>query len=145
VQRPHVIIVGVRPAREELENLARRLSVDIEFTGAKHGSDLDPYFDQADVFVLPGTGGLAIQQAMAHGLPIIVARGDGTQDDLVRNENGWQVSPNDLPALTKTLKDALNDPARLRQMGQASYRIVAHEINVDTIVAVFINVLNNLL
>jgi glycosyltransferase involved in cell wall biosynthesis len=144
VHRPHIIVVGDGPAMHELENLARRLPVDAEFTGAKHGSELDPYFNQADVFVLPGTGGLAIQQAMAHGLPVIVARGDGTQDDLVRNENGWQVPPDDLPALTKTVDDALSDPARLRQMGEASYRIVAQEINVDAMVAVFIKVLNSL-
>ena len=32
---------------------------------------------------------------MSHGLPVIVAQGDGTQDDLVREENGWQIRLDD--------------------------------------------------
>ena len=115
-----------------------------EFVGAKHGAELEPYFTQADLFVLPGTGGLAIQQAMAHGLPVVVARGDGTQDDLVRDENGWQIPPDDLPMLTATLQTALSDPVRLHNMGAASYRIVSDEINVDQMVKVFIDVANKL-
>ncbi len=99
---------------------------------------------KADLFVLPGTGGLAIQQAMAHGLPVIVAHGDGTQDDLVRQENGWQVPPDDMQALSDTIQRALSEPTRLRTMGAASYRIVAEEINVSKMVEVFIHALNEL-
>jgi glycosyltransferase involved in cell wall biosynthesis len=140
--QPHLLIVGDGPARKEMENLAQQIYPDAVFAGAKHGAELEPYFAEADLFVLPGTGGLAIQQAMAHGLPVVVARGDGTQDDLVRSENGWQVTPDDRPMLTNTLIQALSDPAMLRQMGEASYRIVSKEINVNQMVKVFVEALN---
>ncbi len=140
--QPQLFIVGDGPAKDELENLAQRVYPEAEFVGAKHGPELEPYFTRADLFVLPGTGGLAIQQAMAHGLAVVVARGDGTQDDLVREENGWQVPPDDLPQLTAILHTALSDPDRLRNMGEASYRIVSDEINVDLMVKVFIDVAN---
>ncbi len=142
--QPRLVIVGDGPARQELGNLARHIYPEAEFAGARHGNELEPYFTQADLFVLPGTGGLAIQQAMAYGLPVIVAQGDGTQDDLVRKENGWQVPPDDLAALTAALQQALSDPARLSQMGAASYRIVAGEINIEAMVRVFIRVLTRL-
>ncbi len=142
--QPRLVIIGDGPAREELSELARRVYPAAEFAGAKHGSELEPYFTQADLFVLPGTGGLAIQQAMAFGLPVIVAQGDGTQDDLVGGENGWQVPPGDLAALTAILLQALSDPVKLSQMGAASYRIVANEINIEAMVSVFIQVLNGL-
>ncbi len=142
--QPHLIIVGEGPGRDDFINLASNIYTSAEFAGEKHAAELEPYFARADLFVLPGTGGLAIQQAMAHGLPVIVARGDGTQDDLVRSENGWQVPPDDLPGLTSALQRALSDPARLRRMGEASYRIVAEEINVDTMVGAFIRALNSL-
>jgi glycosyltransferase involved in cell wall biosynthesis len=142
--QPHLIIVGEGPGREELENLGRHIYPTVEFVGEKHDAELEPYFAEADLFVLPGTGGLAIQQAMAHGLPVIVARGDGTQDDLVRSENGWQIPPDDLPGLTNLLQQALTNPTRLRRMGEASYRIVAEEINVDKMVDTFIEILNTL-
>jgi glycosyltransferase involved in cell wall biosynthesis len=142
--QPHLVIAGDGPERQEAESLARRIYPYCEFTGGKHGAELEPYLRSADLFVLPGTGGLAVQQAMAHGLPVIVAQGDGTQDDLVRSENGWQVPQDDLPALTSILSQALSDPTRLRKMGEASYRIVAEEINVESMVGVFVRVLNSL-
>jgi glycosyltransferase involved in cell wall biosynthesis len=142
--QPHLVIVGDGPVRVGFENLAQRIYPNAEFVGAKHGAELELYFAQADLFVLPGTGGLAIQQAMAHGLPVIVAHGDGTQDDLVRSENGWQVQPDDLPVLTHVLCQALSDPIQLRRMGEASYRIVAEEINIESMVRVFVRALNNL-
>jgi glycosyltransferase involved in cell wall biosynthesis len=141
--QPNVVIVGDGPVRTELEHLAGEYYPQTEFVGAKQGADLEPYLSKADLFVLPGTGGLAIQQAMAHGLPVIVAQGDGTQDDLVRTENGWQVLPDDVQALTGLLKQALSDPARLRKMGNASFRIVADEINIDKMAEEFIRALND--
>jgi len=104
---------------------------------------LKPYFAQADLFVLPGTGGLAVQEAMAHGLPVIVAKGDGTQDDLVRAGNGWQIPPDDFDALVAAMKNALSDSPRLRKMGAESYRIVSQEINLEKMVEAFVRALNS--
>ena len=121
---PRLVIVGDGPEREYSGSSCPGHLPEAEFTGAKHGAELTPYFSGADLFVLPGTGGLAVQEAMSYGLPIIVAQGDGTQDDLVRKENGWQIPPDDFGALVSTMKEALSDVARLRNMGEESYRIV---------------------
>jgi glycosyltransferase involved in cell wall biosynthesis len=139
--QPRLVIVGDGPARAEFESLAQQVYPQAGFAGARHGTELEPYFQAADLFVLPGTGGLAVQQAMARALPVIVAQGDGTQDDLVRPANGWQVPPDDLEALTVTLLSALSDPTRLRQMGRESYRIVREEVNIESMVGVFVQVL----
>jgi glycosyltransferase involved in cell wall biosynthesis len=138
--QPRLVIVGDGPERRTLESLAGLIYPATEFAGAKFGADLAPYFTAADLFVLPGTGGLAVQEAMSYGLPVVVARGDGTQDDLVRLGNGWQIPNEDYPALLNTLNGALSDPARLRRMGEESYRIVAEEINIEKMVNVFIGV-----
>ena len=141
-RQPRLLIAGEGPEREALETLAREVYPRAEFLGARFGADLEPYFAVADLFVLPGTGGLAVQQAMAHALPVIVARGDGTQDDLVRPENGWQIAPDDLEALKTALNLALSDPGRLRRMGQEAFRVVAQEINVNVMVEVFLKALS---
>lgn len=140
--QPRVIIVGDGPAKSSLEALAREIYPQVEFTGARHGAELEPYFAAADLFVLPGTGGLAVQQAMAHGLPVIVAQGDGTQEDLVRPANGWQIPADDPEALQAVLSDALSDVTRLRRMGAESYRIVMEEVNLETMVAAFMSALD---
>ena len=142
--KPRLLIVGDGAERETLESFARETYPTAEFIGAKHGTELKAYFTAADLFVLPGTGGLAVQEAMSYGLPVIVAQGDGTQDDLVRQENGWQIPPNDYNALVSTMKEALSDVARLRKMGAVSYRIVAEEINIGKMVETFVTVLNTL-
>jgi glycosyltransferase involved in cell wall biosynthesis len=139
---PRLLIVGDGPERAALESLAKEIYPSAEFIGAKHGAELKPYFQQADLFVLPGTGGLAVQEAMSYGLPVIVAKGDGTQDDLVREDNGWQIQPENYDALIFTMKHALSDIARLRRMGKESFRIVSEEINIQKMAEVFGRALN---
>ena len=141
---PRLIIVGDGPERAALESLAKEVYSSAEFIGAKHGVELKPYFEQADLFILPGTGGLAVQEAMSYGLPVIVAKGDGTQDDLVRDGNGWQIQPEDYGALVSAMKNALSDRARLREMGKESFRIVSEEINLQKMADVFVDALNSL-
>lgn len=141
---PRLIIVGDGPERAALESFAKEIYPSAEFIGAKHGAELKPYFAQADLFVLPGTGGLAVQEAMSYGLPVIVAKGDGTQDDLVREKNGWQIQPEDYDALLAAMKNALSDIARLREMGKESFRIVSEEINIQKMANVFVTALNSI-
>jgi len=144
IKNIRLVIIGDGPEREALETLAKEIYPSAEFIGAKHGAELKPYFAEADLFVLPGTGGLAVQEAMSYGLPVIVAQGDGTQDDLVKKGNGWQIPPDNFDALVSTMKDALSDVARLRKMGEASYRIVKEEINIEKMVEAFVTALNAL-
>lgn len=142
IQNVRLIVVGDGPEREAFEELAAEIFPSAEFVGAKHGAELKPYFEEADLFVLPGTGGLAVQEAMGYGLPVIVAQGDGTQNDLVRAGNGWQVPPDDFEALVAAMRNALSDTARLRTMGAESYRIVKEEINIERMVDTFVKALN---
>lgn len=142
--RPRLVIVGDGPARSEFLAMAKSLYPQTEFVGGKYGHEVEEYFQAADLFALPGTGGLAVQQAMAYGLPVIVAKGDGTQDDLVWLKNGWQVQPGDQEAFTNALRQALSDVVRLRQMGAESFRIVSEEANINKMVETFVFALNQI-
>lgn len=136
--QPGLTIIGEGPARPEAARLAEEIYPRARFTGELHGAALAAEFDAADLFVLPGTGGLAVQEAMSHALPVIVAEGDGSQEDLVRPANGWLVPPGDLPALQAALQAALTDPD-LHRKGLESYRIVREEINLNAMADAFIN------
>ena len=142
--QPRLIIVGDGPDRARLESLAQEVYPQAEFAGSIYGPVLDRYFSDADLFVLPGTGGLAVQQAMGHGLPVIAAQGDGTQDDLVRPENGWRLPADDLQALQNALGEALSDIDRLQRMGRQSLRIVREEFNIETMVAGFLDAVSSI-
>ena len=138
--RPRLVIVGDGPERAALESLAKAIYPSAEFPGAKHGAELAAYFSTADLFVLPGTGGLAVHEAMSYGLPVIMGQGDGTNDDLVRSGNGWQLRGPE--KLTEVLHEALSDVSRLRVMGAESHRIVAEEVNLEKMVEIFIEATN---
>jgi glycosyltransferase involved in cell wall biosynthesis len=140
--QPVLSVVGDGPMRTELEALAASIYPNTKFYGAQHGSELELLFQNADLFVLPGTGGLAVQQAMSFGLPVIVGVADGTQSDLVREENGWLLADNSIEALSGTIQQALSDVSRLRKMGAASYRIVRDDVNLERMVSVFTRAVN---
>lgn len=122
--------------------MAAKVYPTARFTGAQYGEELEGIFQQADLFVLPGTGGLAVQQAMAHGLPVIVAEADGSQRDLVNSQNGWLIPPGDLNALTEALRNALEHPEKLPKMGAASHRVVAERVNIEVMTEIFLKTLN---
>lgn len=149
-KQPCLWIVGDGPDREKLETLAAEIYPQTEFKGAIQSEGLSKLLNAADLFILPGTGGLAVQEAMAQALPVIVGRGDGTQEDLVKGigeqgeKNGWFVPSDDVGSLAEILNIALSDVKRLRRMGAESFRIVREEINIDSMVRVFVQALNSL-
>jgi glycosyltransferase involved in cell wall biosynthesis len=142
--QPNLTIVGDGPAKQELEALAKSEYPKAKFVGNQEGDSLNEFLQQSDLFVMPGTGGLAIQQAMATGLPVIVAEGDGTQNDLVRAGNGWLIKPNDLNALVKALENAILNKDKLLEMGKQSFLIARNEINVEAMANKFIKALNSI-
>ncbi len=83
-------IVGGGEMLEELKQYSISLNLDgkINMVGPKYGEEVKNFFRNADVFLLAGTGGLAVNQAMAYGLPIISTNADGTVCDLI-DGNGY--------------------------------------------------------
>ena len=132
-------VIGEGDARKSLERQAERELPEVRFLGHLSGDNLRRVLWEADLFVMPGLGGLAIQEAMASGLPVIVAEGDGTQADLVRPENGWNIPPDDLQALMDCIGIAVRRPERLLSMGRESFRIVDQEINLETMVDAYVS------
>ncbi len=140
---PILWIVGDGPVREQLVEISATCFPETIFWGALYNESLKEKFDHADLFVLPGTGGLAIQQAMASGLPVVAAEADGTQNDLIRSENGVLIRPGDLDHLIQTIRNLLSDPIHLRKMGEASFRIVRDEINLESMTGKFIEAIQS--
>ena len=128
-----LLVVGDGPERANAEALASEHGIEprVVFTGAVYDG-VSAYFQLADLLVLPGTGGLAISEGMAHGLPVICSTGDGVEVDLIdEDQNGYYVEPNDVDALVHRLTLALENPAKLEKMGQHSLQIIRERANID--------------
>lgn len=101
------------------------------FTGALYGTDeLAPWFMAADAFVLPGKGGLAINEAVQYGLPVLTANADGTEKDLVSPGMNGEILPfTDPQGFAKVINDWRKDPEKLEIMGKASLNIALDRAN----------------
>jgi glycosyltransferase involved in cell wall biosynthesis len=134
-----LLIVGDGPDRSRLEALATETFPAARFTGDSRGEALGKCFLAGDFFVMPGTGGLALQEAMQYGKPVAAAEADGSQRDLIREgENGWLLPPGDESALLRVMRDALGDPRRLERMGAASRKIVRETATMEKMVDGFL-------
>lgn len=135
-------IVGSGPEKENLEKLVAELQLDhaVRFAGAIYDPiELGRVFLSNAMFVLPGLGGLSINEAMFYGLAIVCSRGDGTERHLVRRgHNGAFFREGDEGDLTAVLMDLLRDTERLKVMGGHSKDIIQNEVNVHTVVSEYV-------
>lgn len=141
--QPELWIVGEGSIMPDLIQLASSTYPRTRFFGGVYGEELETLFQKANLFVLPGTGGLAIQQAMAAGLPVIVAEGDGSQSNLVTAETGWLVPPGNEAALQSAMQAALENPNLLQKMGLAAFEKVRTDVNIQTMVSVFVQAIKS--
>ena len=90
------------------------------------------FFDAADVFVLPGTGGLAINEAMAHRLAVVSGYADGSADDLVQDGiTGFRLQGEDVAELAQRLAQVLDDPLLAKRMGEQGELRIRGELSFE--------------
>ncbi|MGE3181451.1 MAG: glycosyltransferase [Phycisphaerae bacterium] len=136
-----LLIVGGGAARPELEALARTLNIenDVRFVGEVR-EGVSAYFLLANAFVLPGLGGLAVPQAMAHALPVICGPADGTEQDFViDNQTGRVFSGSTDEEIEREIESLLAawaaNPAEAARLGQNAKMLIETKYNIHTFVA----------
>ncbi len=137
-------IIGDGPQRAELENKIADNS-NIRYFG-RIFDGVESFFLAADIFILPGTGGLALNQAMYFNTPCIVGRADGTEKDLVLpNISGFNFVEDDKDSLLSKLIEAYNlEKEELSKMKEKCREIIVERNNVNNMVRVFKNVLDKI-
>jgi glycosyltransferase involved in cell wall biosynthesis len=128
-----LIVVGDGPHLPALRAAAGDRT-DVIFAGSVVDG-VGPYFDAAEVYVLPGTGGLGINEAMAHSLPVISNYADGSADDLVQDgENGFRLRDGTPQELADRLAAVLDDPKRAARMGEVSRNWITGKFSFDAFI-----------
>lgn len=121
--RGHLVFAGNGALEEELRRRAADRA-DVHFLPFQNQSAMPAVYRLGSVFALPSRGpgetwGLALNEAMACGRPVIASSKVGSARDLVKEGiNGWTFESGDVAALTRVLREALScDVCTLRQMG----------------------------
>jgi len=95
-----------------------------------------------DVSVMCGGLGLAIQQTLAFGRPMVVADEPGVDGEIVRHgETGWRYPTGDVNALAATVNAVLADPAGTAAIARRGQDLVRDEVNIDGMVDGFVTAL----
>jgi glycosyltransferase involved in cell wall biosynthesis len=105
---------------------------------------VDRYFNAADWFVLPGSGGLALNQAMFWETPCISGFADGTEEDLVLDEiSGYRFSNEELNSLINAMEKAIKtSPEKYSKMQQFSKYLIEERSNTNSMLQVFITAIS---
>jgi glycosyltransferase involved in cell wall biosynthesis len=120
--RPYLVFVGDGELRDSI--IAAAAHDDrIRFLGFRNQTEMPAFYDLADVFVLPAEKepwGLAVNEAMNAGCPVIVTDQCGCHADLVNESCGAVVPSGNADALAAALTRVIGDPERRRVMGNAA-------------------------
>src|SRR6266511_953976 len=118
-------IVGDGTDRPRLERIARTLGVAerVRFLGSVDDAALKRLYATSDVFALPSVQegfGLVYLEAMAHGLPCVIASGTATAEVVDPGGTGIAVDPGDVDQLADAICVLLNDRACWLRMSRAA-------------------------
>ena len=127
-----LIMVGEGPLRPQMEAAITRLHLGqrVQLTGFVNQQQIPLYYTAAHAYVMNSTWGetwgLAVNEAMAAALPVIVSDRCGCAADLVLQGNNGTVSQaQNIASLAQAMQQMADMPAdRLAAMGQASLDII---------------------
>lgn len=142
-----LIIIGDGPLKQMIEEkLKTNDDPNVKYLG-RIIAGVDPYFAASDCFVLPGVGGLALNQAMFWGKPCIVSKADGTEDDLVIEDvTGYRFRENDFGSLVSAMDRRINEKKdKTDVMSENSRQLIQNKSNVNNMVTIFTNTINKFL
>ena len=112
--------------RGPLEEPIRRSELPgVHVPGLLHGEALSAAYSSADIFTFPSpteTFGNSLLEAMASGLPSLVAAAGGVLEFATHGRNAWLVAPNSVRAIEDGLARLLQDEPLRRRLGDGALR-----------------------
>jgi glycosyltransferase involved in cell wall biosynthesis len=121
-------LIGYGPLAAELEELASRSEGRIQLAGIRNYRALPAALAQADLYWQPSLfepWGLAVNEAMASGMPVLVSDRCGCGLDLVTSATGWRFDPSGERSLVSALRAAAERHDEWPAMGVAAASHVA--------------------
>ena len=113
-----LVVVGSGPLLEPLQGHSRRMAIEglVHFAGYVPEAEKVDYYNLADVFVSPSAlegFGLAVAEAMACELPVVVSNRGALPELVAPGEGGFLCDPTDAGDFARAIAELLGD-ARLR-------------------------------
>lgn len=122
------------PYYQMVRGLVTELGLDTvtKFSGAVSEDDMASSYKDNDIFVFPNhlqSWGLAVFEAMAAGMPVVVSTSAGASELLTNNENALLVNPKSPDQISAAIERLINDPALLVKLSKKGREFVADNIS----------------
>jgi glycosyltransferase involved in cell wall biosynthesis len=121
-----LVLAGGGELKEEVESLAALDSARFRVLPFQNQSRMPVIYRLGDIFVLPSawgeTWGLAVNEAMACGRPVLVSNRVGCAADVVTVGCGRVFPWADLRLMMQTANEMVSDPRMLSAMGREAAR-----------------------
>ena len=148
-----IIIIGPEGRAGEYDKIIANITEKdiqsrIEVYKEKSHSELTPFYESADVFLLPSYfEGLpyTILEAMAHGLPVIATNVGAIPEVIEEGINGFLINPGDIDDLTKKIETLITNKALIEEIGKNNRRKIADKYSMDKQVENYKNLYTSLL
>lgn len=130
-----IIILG-DGKKDYLNTLKNKfLNYNVFFEGYKTMAEAVYYYNVSDFSILPGLGGLAINQSLAFGVPVLVNRADGSEHDLIKNGiTGYRYDK--LDDLINFIKS--QSEKDIIKMKQSSEELIRQNFTIEKMVQLFL-------
>lgn len=154
-KEPKAVLILAGPDEEgykkEIEEMLRNTklyeSTKVIFTGMLLDDDKAAAYVASDVFVLPSYAenfGMAVVEAMAAGLPAIIAKGVGISDEVKKADAGIVIEK-DEKQLAEAILKILDNPDLAEKMGENGRKLVETEFSAGKVAERWIEEYNNLI
>ncbi len=151
-QEVALVVVGRGPTLPNLLSTARRLGVEdrVRFCPNVSDEELPRYLRAADLFVFPSQNrlegfGLAVAEAMAAGLPVVIADLPGVREVIEPGVEGLLVEPLLPKDIAEKVRTLLDDPERRARMAIAARLRAERRYGVETVADQLLSVYRGLL
>jgi glycosyltransferase involved in cell wall biosynthesis len=133
-----LVVIGDGPLRGDLEALAKKLAVRVQFLGAVKQDVVKQHLNEARVFCLPSitasngnfeSFGMVLLEAQASGVPVVTSALGG-MEALADGETGFSFAEKDVGALVRRVCDILGNSDLASRMSEAGPGYVRRHFDV---------------
>ncbi|MBS4206748.1 glycosyltransferase [Bacillus sp. FJAT-50079] len=129
-----LLIVGHGSQRAELESRARYKGIHeyVDFYGAVPNDNVPSILNKIDIFCVPSLSesfGVAVIEASACGVPVVVSDVGGLPEVVENNITGFIVEPKNVNQLAEKLLKLIQNPSMREIMGKSGREFVLEKYN----------------
>ena len=136
--RLRLLVVGDGRLRQDLEDRAAALGVgaSVSFLGTRH--DVPEILRALDIYVMPSLWeglSIAMLEAMAAGVAVVISDVSGVAQALGNNQHGIRVAPGNAAALVDAIRSLAGQPSRRRALGMSARERVKAAFSIDAMMS----------